>query len=266
MNLAILTPSYINSPERADFAQASLDSLTRAGGGEFPHVVVDDTLLVESKIARMLVSRLYHKPNITFIQRRRRGSASALLDAVREARKQGAELAFIHLDDNVYVPELGPLLEHASDAFQRDAELVEVHLSGYPILSKDCTPERGNCTIIDVDDDVVFFDRVRLQPTRYDGYTLWWSYFHEDMADGEYWPIVMWQAVYRAEFLEGLLTRDPAPNLRSLGAVEVYYKADWRVASLAGKLGYINMQFAGLEMQRNHNWRELIGYTNVAVR
>jgi len=265
MNLAVISPSYINSLRRANFAQDSLESLRAAGGRWFPHIVVDDRPRTQAQIAAA-ASRIYQGPNITFIQRFSHGSISALLDALREARKQGADLLFIHLDDCVYVPELGSLLEHARDAFEKDEELVAVRLSDYPILSKDCTPELGNRTRIDVGENLVSFDRVHLQPTRHKDYTLWWAYFDDKMADGEYWPIAMWQAVYRAEFLERLLTHEPVAKLGSLGQVELYYKTNWRSASLAGKLAYINMQFAGLEMHRNRNWRELIRYSNEAVR
>ena len=33
-----------------------------------------------------------------------------------------------------------------------------------------------------------------------------------------------------------------------------------------GRIGYINMQFCGLEMHHNENWRELLSYPNEAIR
>jgi hypothetical protein len=91
------------------------------------------------------------------------------------------------------------------------------------------------------------------------------------MVDANFWVIAMWLAVYRADFLEKLLTLTPqVASLRGLNQVEVYYKdrLNWQraLSQFSGKIGFINLQFGGLEMHRNQNWRDLIQLPNVAVR
>lgn len=271
MKLAVVTPSCIDSQTRAKFAQVALASLRAAIGEDYLHVVVDDDLGPASEW-HDVAKKLYVGQNTMFVQRSgRHSNTSALRQAVQEARGQGAELLFIHLDDNVYVPLFGDLLKYACHAFARDEGLMEVLFTGPPILFKKVsTPQLGNCSRITVSKNQVSFGNLRLSPTRYRDYTLWWSRFHVAMVDGTFWPIYMWQTLYRATFLERVLTFENVRGCRSLGRVELYYKNkdNWRrmLESFPGKLGYINMQFGGLEMHRHGGWRELIRFPNVAVR
>ena len=92
------------------------------------------------------------------------------------------------------------------------------------------------------------------------------------MVDGSNLPITLWCVLYPADFLQKLLGNDNTSNFKNLVNVELYYrdKENW-VKSLEnkdikGKVGYINMQFAGLEMQNNPNWQTLINYPNTPVR
>jgi hypothetical protein len=278
MSLALITPSYIGSSERIGFASRSLKSLTDAIDGHYPLIVVDDVPRGKGRVKRFIPQwrylihayRIYRAPHIRLIRQFGRSSRAATLRAVQVARQQGCDLVFLHLDDNVYLPYMDTLLRHTIHAFQQDAELSCVHLTGYPILSKACTPEQGNLTGIRVEQDRVTFDSVSLQPTRYEDYTLWWSYLHPDMVDGGYWPFTMWFIVYRADLLEQLLTFDKVTHIRGLNEVELYYKdkTNWQqaLAHFSGKVGYVNMQFGGLEMQRNKNWDDLIYLPNQAVR
>lgn len=271
VKLAVVTPSCIGNQTRAELARKSLASLRTVVGEDYFHIVVDDVPNRKSKWCST-AENVYAWPNIQLVRRpEQRSNTSALRQAVREAREQGAELVFIHLDDNVYVPEFGALLKHARHAFERDEELMEVIFTGYPILHrKYSTPQLGNRSCIAVGKNRVSFGSLHLSPTRYRDYTLWWSRFHENMVDGAFWTIFMWQALYRAGFLEKVLAFEGVRGRRSLGRVEQYYKTkvNWRHALLYffGKLGYINMQFGGLEMHRNKTWKKLICFPNVAVR
>ena len=87
-----------------------------------------------------------------------------------------------------------------------------------------------------------------------------------------YWPIALWTTIYRAEFLLELLMNPAIGDTKHLSGVERYYVAPGNFGKelssglIHGKLGYVNMQFAGLEMQHNENWRRLIEYPNSEVR
>lgn len=270
MTLAIVTPSYINGPQRAGWARESLDSLREAIGEDYPHIVVHD--VSDTPKWNAAARAIYDKPNLTFVQCPcPLGSVLALLQAVREARRQDAEFVFIHLDDNIYIPLFGTLLKHACHAFRHDEELMEVIFTGYPILHRRySTPQLGNRSCIAISEDQVSFGSLSLAPTRHRGYTLWWSRFHANMVDGAFWAVFMWQALYCAEFLERLLTLEPVRGITRLGNVESHYKnkRKWQRAlqHFSGKLGYINMQFGGLEMHRHGNWRKMITFPNVEVR
>jgi hypothetical protein len=54
-----------------------------------------------------------------------------------------------------------------------------------------------------------------------------------------------------------------------LGSVEAAFQKPkiWQafIKKYPGELGYINMQFGGLEMHRNKNWHTLINYPNNPV-
>lgn len=284
MKLSIVTPSYVSSQERMKFAVRSLESLRNALQEPYEHVVVDDRprlsfplpggrsvdLPVTDPIWGDAAETIYDGPNVTLLRGSGGDSISATLRGVREVKKRGADLVFLHLDDNIYVPQMGNLLKYARDAFQREEALQHLHLAGGPMLSDDCSPAEGNRSLIEIRNggDEVVFDDIVFRPDRTDEYTLWSSPFDESMHSERFWPIVGWSSVFRVEFLEWLLTRDGVSNLPNLGQWEVYYRQaeHWdEVIKFGGRLGYINMQFGGLEMHHNRNWRELIEYPNNPV-
>ncbi len=275
--MSIVTPSCLYSQERVDLASESLASLRAAVGREYRHIVVDDLPRRTGILGRWLVNpafrgaaeRVYSLPNTTLIRRSGGGSASALLEAVRRARAGGDRYVFIHLDDNVYVPLLGTLLRHALSALEADPELVKVRLAGYPILWGGCTGELGNRSSLRISDSRVSFDRIELAPERHPEFTLWWSWFSPEMIGEKSYPVVLWSALYRAEVLESLLLWRGARRCRSLADVELFYlkPANWQAAlrELPGKLGYVNMQYGGIEMEHNRDWARLIGLPNEPV-
>lgn len=266
--LAIVTPSYINNPQRAEWAKKSLASLGEAVGRDYLHVVVLDKSNTPEWDA--IAQAIYIQPNIRLVQPPEHlGGARALLRAIRESRKQGADLCLIHLDDCVYVPELGQLLLYSQDAFERDEELMQIRLAGYPILTRYCTAEKGNLAQVEVRKDEILFDGIHLKPSRTQSYTLWLTRFQDRVIESRCWPICLWQAVYRAEYLEEVLSQAIEHGREVLGRVEVYwrYRANWPKSWLSMKLGFINMQFGGFEMHRNADcWGELIRFPNIAVR
>jgi len=264
VQLTIVTPSYIHSQQRAQFARYSLASLRKVVGETYPHIVVDD-LPKPGSTWYGVGKEIYNKPNITYIQRLKRlGGTAALLSAVRKAHEQGSDLSFIHLDDNVYVSELEQLLKHSCDAFERDKELVQIRLVGYPLIGRAHNFQLGNLTHISVDPGQVSFRGVHLTPTRQQDYTLWWTRFQDGVLKSRCWPVVLWLSVYRAKFLEELLARS---NI-ALGLVELYYRNEnnWGEQQLSKKLGFVNMQFGGLEIHRNKNWREIVSLPNTPVK
>lgn len=277
MKLAIVTPSYINSSERVHYAKKSLQSLVQAFGSDKPHIVVNDFPRGSGILTRWIPNLkwrnagkfVYHQPNVTLIQQNRRGSNPATLTAVQEAQRQGADLIFLHLDDNVYSANMTSLIEYACDAFKRDPELLTVMFSSYPLISRQNFPE-GNKKFIKIEEDGVSFDEVTLKPSRFEAYTLWWSYFHSRMAAGNFWPIAMWNTMYRSDFIAALLSFEYVSKLPRLGQVEKYYKNESNLKRLLennpGKVGFINMQYGGLEMHRNKDWEDLLKMPNISVK
>jgi hypothetical protein len=120
-----------------------------------------------------------------------------------------------------------------------------------------------------VNNNKVSFSNVDLSPIKRNDYTLWSSPYKSNMIDG-FWPIVLWSTVYRIDFLENLLNYSGMKRSTALGHVELFYKdkKNWNsfIKIFPGEIGYINMQFCGIEMQRNLNWKELINYPNNEVR
>lgn len=197
-------------------------------------------------------------------QKANRGSAGALLTTVQAAINRGFRYGYIHLDDHVYVPQLATLLEHAIDAFSSNPDLVWLRFSDYPLISGD-----GSSFV--TRDRVISFDRIALAPTPMQNYTLWLKPLAVTDVQGNYWPVAMWHAIYRLPLLQQLLQH--ATNEISawhLCDVESYYKGqegwDFAVQKACGmSYGYINMQFAGFEMHRNKNYRELLAMPNNPV-
>jgi len=263
MQLSIVTPSLIDRTKRKELARRSLASLREATKDAYRHVIVSD--IVHPRWLK--ASReTYDRPGAIHILRSgKKGSAEATLCAVRETRRQGADLVFIHLDDDVYVPELEALLKHSIDAFEKDEKLTQIRLVGYPVINRNCTAELGNRTQITIEEEEVSFPGVRLRASREENYTLWWARYESGVFASRCWPVVLWLTVYRADFLEALLS---GAREQGLGGVELFYKnkANWPKAWLSQRLGFINMQFGGLEMQRNKEWKETIRVPNAAVR
>ncbi|MCH7535876.1 MAG: hypothetical protein IH948_09085 [Bacteroidetes bacterium] len=237
-------------------------------------IVVDDvpTLGIFHKaphpVYNKAAGRIYNSPEVSLLRRDKGGNTSALLRGLLTAEENGAELVFIHLDDSVYLPIFDKLFRSAVDAFTKNQTLQVVRFTGEPILSGKCTSEKGNLSQIKVEKDRVSFGNVAMKPHAYDSYRLWSSDFHNRMVDG-YWPITLWFCLYRLRFLKKLLMNSGVKKIRSLGYVELYYKdpSNWEklIRIYPGKIGYINMQFAGLEMTRNRNWKELISFPNTAL-
>ncbi len=276
MKLFIVTPSYINTEERYELAKNSFDSLQKIIGTKYQHYVVDDIPrrkgILRSFPNKKFLSKaidIYNKPNIKLIRRFGSGSASATVQAVQEARKDGAELIFLHLDDNVYLPILDKLIRYSIHAFENDDDLMRVGLTGYPIMYSKNPLEIGNRTLLKITPEQISFETITLKPTRFKDYTLWSSYFHENMVDEFYYPIPLWTTIYRASFLEELLTFDTLSKAGTLADVEVFYKnkVTWKKAltHFKGKLGYINMQFTGTEMQREKNWQDIFKMANEPI-
>ncbi|MCS3657964.1 inhibitor of KinA sporulation pathway (predicted exonuclease) [Salinibacter ruber] len=286
MKTVLITPSYVSSAERASYAEKSLSLLREAVGEKYSHIVVDDYPRIRPYPYTRFLSRLwipdfrnmnrasqvYEGENIRLVRQWGNSSTRATMRALRIAEGQGADLVFLHLDDNAYISIFQDLFEKAIDAFRRRPKLKMVRLTDTPILSNDCTEEQGNRTELEIEDDVIRFENLELRPQRYDNYTLWTSPFHKDLAKGEYFPITMWFTLFRASFLHRLFeictTTDSYAS--PLVDVERFYKDvdQWRevVDDLSGELGYINMQFGGLEMHQNKNWKELVNLPNHPVR
>lgn len=283
MDLCVITPSYVSSHQRAKFAVRSLTSLRHCVGRSYRHIVVDDRpsasvpvpggskldVPIPDPFWWRAAATIYDEPNTELIRRNGGNSVSAVLRGVREAKELGFDLAFLHMDDNVYIPHMGDLVRCARDAFARRGSLRHLHLAGYPLLCNQCSPTEGNRSLVEHEDDRVTVDDIVFRPDRAEDYTLWAAPFGPDMHHENFWPITGWSSVFRIEFLEWLLTRDGVETLPNLGQWEVYYRdpENWKtVVDHGGELGYINMQFGGLEMHHNDNWRELIAYPNEPIR
>ena len=279
--LAIVTPSRIGTAQRAAFARASLAELQELLGASFAHIVVDDAPRCRGRLLGIVPGRLTRRiPNLAFYRAAKqiyasggkvdflRGDGGNSLTALRKALARATErrcaYAFIHLDDNAYAPTLGALVAASVAAMDSLPELNLVRLSAYPILTGACDRERGNMSLCERFGDTVRFDSVTLRPARQNGFTVWRSPWEASTADGRFWPVMLWNAVYRIGFLEQLLRHDAVADLPGLGPVEAWYKTHWQTAwpRLAGSFGFINMQFAGLERERNLNWRDLVGLPN----
>jgi hypothetical protein len=207
---------------------------------------------------------IYFGPNTRLVRRAGSGSASALREAVQLADLDSATHAFIHLDDHVYCPGVRKLLEYGVDALQRDADLLWVRFSGYPVIYNERKP-------LEVRENCVAFDTVNLNPTRRDEYTLWWSSLDAEIIRGRYWPVAMWFCIYRLPVLAELLDRAILAGARHLAHVELHFRKEagfeyLRTAYPNGRFGYVNMQYGGIEMHRNRNWRHLLELPNQPLR
>jgi len=156
-------------------------------------------------------------------------------------------------------------LSHGLRAMENHSNLLWTRFSGYPVIYDNKTPNILNSA------DEIVFDGVILSPYRNSDYTLWSSPLTEEANKGRYWPIAMWFSIFKLSFLKTLLEWAVANDARHLAHVEMYYKNNGgfqRVLNTfsGDSFGYINMQFGGIEMHRNRNWKELLCMPNDAIR
>lgn len=275
--LAILTPSRITTAQRYAFAKASLESLHNGLQGLTPdHIVVHDSPAYKRffpKSLRHLNSSLnwdsrargiYNYSETTWLTGKNTGSAAALLTAVKVALDSGKTYGFIHLDDHVYTEECGILFSHGLEAMQENQNLLWVRFSGYPVIYQNRLPFQLGL------DGEISFDGVRLTPTRTEKYTLWRSRLSDESIRGDYWPIALWFCIYKLSVLKAILEWAIENKAKHLAHAELFYKNGTGFTRLldrfpSGEFGYINMQFGGIEMHRNPNWRGLMALSNEEV-
>ena len=283
--LCLLTPSYIDSEERLDYASDSYMSLVDAlDFNKLRHFVVDDSdpiyldYLRRSEHKNKLVN-LYSAGAPTLVYRKKPlGSATAMLEAVNLALAEGFKLGFIHLDDQIYNAEFHTLLSSACVAMRSDDQIAWLRFSGYPLI-------HGGSQKFSIDNDIIDIEGIPFTPSRSRKFTTWLSSFESTKkADAKnYWPVAMWHSLYRLDVLKVMLER----GLSLLGGfytlkrrimrqsmhlchIELTYKSRFGFNSLiqnypTGKYGYVNMQFGGIEIHRNKNWEELMKLNNEPV-
>jgi hypothetical protein len=273
--LAVITPSRIESQKRFDLASASFQSLQSMIGEEVPHYVVHDRARHVHYVPKLLhpvlsaarwdltAEQIYSSGATYIIRRVGRGSASALSTAITAAMTDGMTFGFIHLDDQVYSDDFRSLLSHGLDAMTEHPDLLWVRFSGYPIMCND-RPE------LQVIQDRIRFDGIELTPNRVEDYTLWSSPLTLACIDGRYWPVAMWFCIYRLEELGQILSWAREGSMLHLAHVERHLKQPEGFKRLLqaypnGKFGYINMQYGGIEMHRNANWKGLLQLPNAPI-
>lgn len=272
--VATVVPSYITTARRGRYARTAYESFLAQVGDEHPIYVVDDTPPDADERRGWLERRrplesptsIYAAPGVRFTRGPGTGSAAAALLGVRLAIKDGARHVFLHLDDAVYNDVFPSILFHAADALDRDPELVYVRTGGYPLLSEWTKPRLGNRSLVRIDGDRISFDGMQLQPQRRPDYTLWWSHFTPHANEGGFWPLPLYHVLFPAARLQALLELGVRRGHKTLGEVETDYKdaALWSQSQhhLAGKFGYINFQFGGLEIHRTKIWSNIHRYAN----
>jgi hypothetical protein len=276
--LAILIPSKVVSQERFSFASISLGSLKLALGA-LTHqcIVVHDHPFIKKIAPKFLKSlmpqliwdekaeRFYSDEGVVWVCGPNLGSASALLAAARVALDSGSTYGFIHLDDHIYCRDFGRLLTNGLDSMESESTLQWIRFSGYPIIYKN----KADIKISPM--DTIEFDRIVLRPIRTDNFTTWVSPLNEEVNNGEYWPIALWFCIYRLDFLIEILEYSISNGARHLADAEVILKSavgfKWVIDRFPkSTFGYINMQFGGIEMHQNKNWRELLNLSNREIR
>lgn len=192
-----------------------------------------------------------------------KGSAAALLMAVHAAMDSGKTYGFIHLDDHVYAEECGTLFSYGLDAMNENENLLWIRFSGYPIIYNNRAP-------MQLRDEKISFDGITLTPKRTKKYTLWQSQLTAGSVKGNYWPIALWFCIYKLSVLKEILEWAIEAKAKHLAHAELFYKNGPGLARLLdrfpnGEFGYINMQFGGIEMHQNANWRELMVLSNEGI-
>lgn len=179
---------------------------------------------------------------------------------------EGSDFAFIHLDDNVYVKNLGVLLQHAEHALLNNEDLLLVKLTGYPMLTKVTDPSLGNRTFIKDEEGKISSGNICWQPRKYSDYTLWVCDVGTSFEEEKFWPLGLWLGVYRSRFLLKILALGNQKKFRHLWELERYLHVKDNLKSLAmdgnSKVGVINLQFGGTEMEKKPNWEQLLNSPN----
>lgn len=276
--LSILIPSKVVNKERFTFASTSFKSLKESLGRlTHPYIVVHDHPLARKIVPSFLASncaqllwnkkaeQFYIDEGVVWLAGLNLGSASALLVAAKFALDAGSVYGFIHLDDHVYCRDFGRLLTSGMDAMERESSLQWIRFSGYPIVCNN----KADINISPM--DTIEFDRIVLKPIRSDNFTAWVSPLVEEVNNGDYWPIALWFCIYRLDFLIEILEYSVSHGARHLANAEVVLKSaggfKWVVDRFPNSsFGYINMQFGGIEMHQNKNWRELLNLSNREIR
>ncbi|NQU35261.1 MAG: hypothetical protein HQ521_18700, partial [Bacteroidetes bacterium] len=163
-------------------------------------------------------------------------------------------------DDHIYCDPIVELLINGTREMEQNPDLLWTRFSGYPLIYDG----RGN---LSKKNDRITFDSVVLNSLKRETYTLWFSNLQSDVNKGRYWPVAMWFSIFRLPILRKILILSLKNNCKHLGNVEDYFKNKngFKWLSLTypeGSFGYINMQFGGFEMHRNHNWKTLIDLDN----
>lgn len=276
--LAILAPSLIANEERYNFATDSIASLRHhIADKHITQVIVHDHPKLDRFVPQSMkglfsqlrwdskAKGIYDSADLIWVEGDGQGSASAMLKAVNVALSRGKTYGFIHLDDQVYAEDFGQLLSYGLQAMEDQPNLLWTRFSGYPVIF-----DKKLTITPDVNGQVVF-DHVRLYAIRKPEYTLWASPLNDEVNQGNYWPIAMWFSIYRLPFLKTLLEWAINTNTKHLAHVELFYKSGGGFRMLMdaypqGTFGYINMQYGGIEMHRNLNWRTLLSMSNEPVR
>jgi hypothetical protein len=276
--LAVLTPSRITTAQRYGFARASMDSLLkRLDGAPVSVVVVHDSPGWKNIVPKPLrclnrqlrwdgrAKEIYAGPAVTWVDGEGRGSAAALLLAVKVALAEGKRYGFIHLDDHVYGDHFRDVLTSGLRAMEDRPNLLWTRFSGYPVMYESKVP------LVPNSNNQIVFDGVTLSPLRHEDFTVWSSALTKEVNSGRYWPIAMWFCIYRLSVLGMLLDWAVAEGTKHLAHVELYFKNGVGFqrlldASPDGSFGYINMQFGGIEMHRNKNWEMLLSMPNDPIR
>jgi hypothetical protein len=274
VQLAIITASRIASKSRFEYASRSIQSLTEHLGNEYPHYVVDDVAklfgLCRHPIWKSAATKVYDQTNMHLRQRDGRASTSAALEALRMAKDAGAKLIFIHLDDNCYVQAIENLLKYANEAFESVPDLQIIRLGGGLLFGNDTDPQLGNQTHLKQSGDEVILADLSLKRQPFANFTLWAVDMDIQMYDTRVWPVAHWISLYRVETLDESLNTALQAGCRHLSDVELFYrvKENWQsfLQRFPGKLGYINMQYAGTEMERTKNWRAASTFPNKPIR
>jgi len=279
---AIVTATMLDTAVRLQSAKDSWASLHEALGDSMPRAFVCHDLpwrrlwgkrLRWPKLSAMFEARkLYQAPDVHLLQGLRpQGSVRALLKTLEKLELADIPLAFIHLDDQVYVPTLLPLVEAAREAFAKCPDLQIVKFVGYPVITGETDPKLGNQSFLEPCHNGWMAGGVHFRPTSLSHATLWSTPVEASHVHTPFWPFGLWLSLFRRDFLSKLLRTPPADQARHLANVEQVLRDEAAVehflASLErpAEVGFINFQFAGLEWEKIQNWRALLASPNKPV-